>query len=201
MYGVDQNRIKFFESYLRNRSQSCCINGELSEAVKFTCRIPQGSNLGPLLFLIYVNDLPDYLEKAYPRMFADDTNISAVAKSITKLKLIIESEFKNLHQWLIANRLRLNVVKTEFMIIGSRQRLLVHNEHISRKIDKKPIKRVNETKSLGLYIDEHLTWARHVKHISSRRLRVLERAERLAPPMTSPFLNLFRITFIYSKEG
>ena len=75
----------------------------------------------------------------------------------------------------------LNVVKTEFMIIGSRQRLLLHNEHISIKIHKKPIKRVNETKSLGLYIDEHLIWARHVENISSRGVRVLERAALLRP--------------------
>ena len=64
MYGVDQNGIRFFESYLSNRSQRCCVNGELSEAVKLTCGVPQGSNLGPLLFLIYINDLPNCLEMA-----------------------------------------------------------------------------------------------------------------------------------------
>ena len=58
IYGVDQNSIKFFESYLSNRSQRCCVNDELSEAVPITCGVPQSSNLGPLLFLIYINDLP-----------------------------------------------------------------------------------------------------------------------------------------------
>ena len=69
MYGVNQNGIKFFESYLNNRSQRCCVNGELSEAVQLTYGVPQGSNLGPLLFLIYINDLPNCLETATPRMF------------------------------------------------------------------------------------------------------------------------------------
>jgi hypothetical protein len=102
-------------------------------------------------------------------MFADDTNISIAANSVTELEQIINSELKNLHQWLLANRLSLNVAKTEFMIIGSRQRLLVHdNEHIRIEIDGKTIKRVNKTKSLGLQIDEHLTWARHVENISKK---------------------------------
>ena len=129
--------------------------------------VPQGSNLGPLLFLIYINDLPKCLKRASPRMFADDTNISIAAKSVTELELMINCEMKNLHQWLITNRLSLNVAKTEFMIIGSRQRLLVHNDHISIEIDGEAVERVNETnsKSLSLQIDEHLSWATHVENI------------------------------------
>ena len=101
-------------------------------------------------------------------MFADDTNITIAAKFVPELQLIINCELKNLHQWLITNRLSLNVAKTEFMIVGSRQRLLLHDEHISIEMDGKPIKRVNEAKSLGVQIDEHLTWARHVENISKK---------------------------------
>ena len=101
MYGVDQNGVRFCQSYLSNRSQRCCVNGKLSEAVKLTCGVPQGSNLGPLLFSIYINDLPNCLETPTPRMFADDTNITIAAKSIPDLQLIINSKLKNLHQWLI----------------------------------------------------------------------------------------------------
>ena len=170
MYSVGQSGVKFFESYLSNRCQRCCVNVELSEVVKLTCGVPQGSNLGPLLFLIYINDLPNCLETATPRMFADDTNITTAAKSVPELQLIINSELKNLYQWLITNRLSLNVAKTEleFMTVGSRQRLLVHNEHISIEMEGKPIKRVNEAKSLGVQIDEHLTWARHVENVANK---------------------------------
>ena len=145
IYGVDQNGIKFFESYLSNRSQRCCVNDELSDAVPITCGVPQGSNLGPLLFLIYINDLPNCLNRASPRMFADDTNISIAANSVMELEPLVNSELKNLHQWLVTNRLSLNIAKTEFMIIGSRQRLLVHsNEHINIDIDGIAIKKLTK---------------------------------------------------------
>ena len=132
IYGVDKNGIKCFESYVSNHSQRCCVNDELSEAVSITCGIPQGSNLRPLLFLICINDLPNCLNRVSPKMFADDTNISIVANSVMELELLINSELKNLHQWLAKNSLRLNIAKTELMIIGFRQGLLVHsNEHIT----------------------------------------------------------------------
>ena len=137
IYGVHQSGIKFFRSYLSIRSQRCCVHGVLSEAVKFTCGVPRGSNLGPLLFLIYINDLPNCLKRASPKMFADDTNISIAAEPVTELESIINSELKNLHQWLIADRLSLNDAKTEFLIIGSRQRLMIHNsKQINIEIDK-----------------------------------------------------------------
>ena len=74
-------------------------------------------------------------------MFADDTNITIAAKSIPELQLIIYSKYKHLYQWLITNRLSLNITKSEFMIFGSRQRLLVHNERIGIEMDGKSIKR------------------------------------------------------------
>ena len=80
----------------------------------------------------------------------------------------------------IANRLSLNAATTEFMIIGSRQRLLVHdNEHIRIEIDGKTIKRVNETNSLSLQIDEHLTWARHVENISKKNASAIGALTRI----------------------
>ena len=75
-YGVDQSALWFSASYLCNRSQKCSVNGALSSASKLTCEVPQGSILGPLLFLIYINDLPNCLDISCAKMFADDTNIA-----------------------------------------------------------------------------------------------------------------------------
>ena len=76
---------------------------------------------------MYINDLPNCLREASPRMFADDTNITPTAKTLTELKLALTPELSNFNCWLRANRLSLNVARTELMIIGSRERLLKHS--------------------------------------------------------------------------
>ena len=118
--GVDQAAIKWFSSYLSSRTQRCSVNGKLSAPRTLRCGVPQGSILGPLLFLIYINDLPNSLRDAVPRMFADDTNLTLSAETLTEFKLAITPELNNLSCCLKAYRLSLNVAKTELMIIGSR---------------------------------------------------------------------------------
>ena len=114
---------------------------------------------------MYINDLPNCLREASPRMFADDTNITLTAKTLTELKLAITPELSNLNCWLRANRLSLNVAKTELMIIGSRQRLNTQCDEVNIRIDDEIIKRVDRTKSLGLTIHDRLSWSNHVDEI------------------------------------
>ena len=158
-YGVDSTSLKLFQSYLTNRSQKCKVNGELSNSSPLTCGIPQGSSLGPLLFLIYINDLPNCLDMAKPRMFADDTSVSYACDSLDEIQNVINSELKNLNSWLIANRLSLNITKTEFMIIGSRQRMNATQNDIAIRIRDREINRADVVKSLGMHIDRHLSWS------------------------------------------
>ncbi len=94
-----------------------------SNSAPVTCGVTQGSNLGPILFLIYINDLPNCLNHAIPRMLADDTSISYSANTTGEIQNVINSELKKLDNWLITNRLCLNIIKTEFMVIGSQQKL------------------------------------------------------------------------------
>ena len=75
-YSIDENSLTWFHSYLTDRTQKCWVNGQLSDSVPVACGVPQGSSLGPLLFLIYINDLPNCLNHTTARMFADDTSIS-----------------------------------------------------------------------------------------------------------------------------
>ena len=180
-FGADQATAKWFQSYLSNRTQRCNVNGNLSSASTVTCGVPQGSILGPLLFLMYINDLPNCLRVAAPRMFADDTSITLSAKTVADLKLAVTSELNNLTCWLRANKLSLNVAKTELMIIGSRQRLNAQCEEIDISIDDRTIKRVDHTKSLGLTIDAQLSWSKHVDEISKKVSSAIGALKRVRP--------------------
>ena len=122
-YGADHRALKWFDSYLSDRQQKCVVNGELSGARAVTCGVPQGSFIGSLLFLIYINDLPNCLSEALPRMYADDTSISIAANSLPELESALSNELANLHEWLNVNKLSLDIAKTELMLIGSKQRL------------------------------------------------------------------------------
>ena len=129
LYGVDELALTWFRSYLTNRRQKCFGNGQFSRISTTTRGVPQGSIIGPLLFLVYINDLPSCLNEGFPRMFADDTNISYSSNNPTDLENLMNSSLVNLNRWLIANKLSLNIAKTEFMVIGSRQRLATFDNH------------------------------------------------------------------------
>ena len=95
-YGIDHSSLKWFRSYLTGRTQKCKVNDRLSNSASVKCGIPQGSNLGPLLFLIYINDLPNCLHHATPRMFADDPSLSYATDSLGELESVINSELESL---------------------------------------------------------------------------------------------------------
>ena len=167
---------------LCERNQKCSTNGHLSNTAPVTCGVPQGSNLGPLLFLVYINDLPNCLTSASPRIFADDTNITFAASTMTDLENAVKLELRNLQRWLITNRLSLNVAKTEFMVIESNQRIrTLSNNQIDIEIDGKSIKKVKEPKSQGLLIDEHLSWAKHIEEISKKISSAIGALKRVRP--------------------
>ena len=183
-FGADQATIKWFQSYLvSDPTQRCNVNGNLSTASTVTCGVLRGSILGLLFFFLkmYINDLPNCLRDAAPRMFADDTNITLSAKTVADLKLAVTSELNNLTCWLRANRLSLNVAKTELMIIGCRQRLNAQCEEIDISMDDKAIKRVDHTKSLGLTINAQLSWSKHVDKICKKASSAIGALKRVRP--------------------
>jgi hypothetical protein len=201
-YGVDENALTWFHSYLTDRTQRCCVNGHLSSNRPITYGVPQGSIIGPLLFLVYINDLPNCLNNGLSSMYADDTNISFQSSNLTDLEEIMNTELSSLNTWLNANRLSLNITKTEFMVIGSRQRLIYHDvNNLNICVDNTQIKRVQYTKSLGVTIDENLTGKNHIdticKKLSSgigalkrvRRFVNRETAVKAYRGLIEPYLN------------
>ena len=118
-YGVRGNVLNWFSSYLCNRKQYVSVNGATSDQLTITCGVPQGSVLGPLLFLIYINDLPSVSRFLSFCLFADDTNIYFNSRDLLTLQKVMNRELKKVKKWLDANQLALNIEKTNFVIFHS----------------------------------------------------------------------------------
>ena len=135
----------WLSSYLSNRSQYVYVNGCNSSHLNITCGVPQGSVLGPLLFLICINDLPNSSLKLSFFLFADDTNIYFDSDSSDNLENVVNKELKQVKKWLDVNKLAINVEKTNFVIFHSVQTSL--EDIINIKIGNQLVKRANMLKS------------------------------------------------------
>ena len=172
-YGIGDGELLFFRSYLQNRTQCCSVNGQISTLQTVTCGVPQGSILGPLLFIIYMNDLPAFVQEANITMYADDTSLHKAFRTSHELKDEIISAFSKVCKWLRNNKLSLNTVKTEFMIIGTLKRLnqLDSSPELTPYaivVDGQEVKRVKLVKYLGLMVDDKLVRDQHIDYISSK---------------------------------
>ena len=117
------------------------------------------------------------------RMYADDTSISIAANNLPELELTLNTKLANLHEWLNVNKLSLNIAKTELiMLIGSRQRLATTIGHsVTAQIGGHEIDRVPHTKSLGIYIDQNLSWSKHVNETAKIVSSGIGALKRLRP--------------------
>ena len=189
--GVKNKEIRWFCSYLTNRKQCCKVNGQLSDFESITTGIPQGSWLGPLLFIIYVNDLHFSLRHSHVNMYADDTNLSLSSKSIPLINECVNEDLGYLKSWLNANKLSLNVTKTQGLVIGGRKRL----NGIQKVRGVKPLVNVGEetvsitkqAKYLGVMVDQHLNWKELISTIKkkvSRGIGTLKYSKKYLPLLT-----------------
>ena len=167
-YGIRGPVLKWFESYLSSRSQFVTYNGEKSSMKNVICGVPQGSILGPLLFLIYINDLSNVCEYMMPLLFADDTNLFNSGKDCNIIQNEIETDLLHISEWLKINKLSLNIKKTQFMIFTNKNS---SKPNIDLKIDGHKIEQTLKTKFLGVIIDSQLTWKYHINYICGKIAR------------------------------
>ena len=166
-YGIHDSASSWFQSYLTNRRQYVHLNGINSETKNVTCGVPQGSVLGPLLFLLYINDLPNISKKLKFYLFADDTNIYLESDDPTILEKIMNKELENLHKWLCINRLSLNITKTNLVIFHSINK---PKNPTTILINKEAIDELKHVKYLGVLIDSQLTFKYHIDELNKKSL-------------------------------
>ena len=167
-YGISDEDLQLFESYLCDHRQCCNINGHVSSFQTIKYGVPQGSILGPLLSILYMNDLLSCLSNRHMTMYADDTSSSKAVRTLDEIREYVIPSLQKISDWLKANKLSLNAVKTEFMISGSYQRIKTFDGLIAIRVDGHLITRTNWTKYLGIIVDDNLSWELQFDHVSKK---------------------------------
>ena len=186
----------WFKSYLGNRQQYVELNGYRSTTLPLPVGVPQGSILGPLLFLLYINDLPS-ATNLKSVMFADDTNLLIQGKNLDALTASLNSELEGINDYFKANQLKLNAKKTK-MVIFRRKALPAGHSQVDVFLDGEKLGIYDEAQFLGVTIDCTLNWERHCNKIANKiscNNSMLNRVKNLLPP---PTLKLLYHSFIQS---
>ena len=179
-YGIADNSLSLLHNYLTDRCQYVEYNGHRSNTLPISTGVPQGSVLGPLLFLIYINDLPMVSDIFNMMMYADDTTIYCnIDQNVSDE--VINMELSKVSQWLAANKLSLNVAKTKFMVFHMHQKAVTYPDLY---LNGNKIERVTQFNYLGLILQANLSWNKHISHISlkvSKTIGILNRLKSIYP--------------------
>ena len=193
--GIRGVPLELIRSYLKNRKQYVVFGGAESLQGDITVGVPQGSILGPLFFLIYINDLPAASSLFRYILFADDTNLFASGKDRERLIRELESELGKLSDWFAHNRLTLNYDKTQYINFSKPIKGAVVDKW-DLKIDGQHITEVNNSKFLGVFIDRDISWRVHIGRVITRVSQTVGIIGRARGFMDGPQLDLLYNTMV-----
>ena len=195
MYGLSDSAVKWFPSYLSDRQQCVKVNGSTSPLLPINQGIPQGTIVGPMLFLIFVNDAPIYVQNSSMNIYADDATLisSSTWDNTSPMDKNIQKDLENIQQWEIMNKMIINANKTKSMLIrGKRLGKCMEKQHLAQNssVDKvyiilnnSPIEKIYSHKILGIEVDEDLDFTNH-SEILARKI-----SKRIGlPKHISPYL-------------
>ena len=190
---------QWFSSYSSNRTQTTEIGSHISSKLNINCGVPQASVLGPLLFLLCINDIQYCSSKLQVFLSADDTNTLYAHKDLKTLELTVNPELHNLYNWLTSNKLSLNIKKSKYVIFRPYQKKITYDPWVFDNESNKKVAlgRKNFIKYLGLFIDENLSWKSHIHSAANKinkTIRLIARLRHIVPTCT--LLNIYQSLLI-----
>ena len=208
--GIKGDTLSWIKSYLNNRYQKTICNSTLSDLGKIKCGVPQGSILGPLFFLVYIDDIKNILAENNYQLYADDTVIYCSGKSFEEVHGKLQSILNNFTSWCTKNALTINTKKTKVMAFGSNNKIK-KAKNINIKINKENIGNVPTYKYLGVNLDQTLNFRYHTENLLNvlnhklymfskiRRYLNDQSAIRIYKSMIVPYFDYGDISFMSSK--
>ena len=166
LYRCNSSALNWFKSYLSNRKQTIESEEGLADFANIRSGVPQGSILGPTLFLIFINDLPLYFKNCSSALFADDATAHTHSKNVDTIEDNLQDEFGNALTWSKENKMQVHFTKTTCMLAGTRQKIN-ESRQLSIQADGINIQTVSKQKLLGIYIDETLSWNPQIDYLCS----------------------------------
>ena len=201
MYGITGRSHEWFSSYLNNRRQAVNCNGVLSTFLNIESGVPQGSVLGPFLFLLFINDVANFSTYGcVTNLYADDTIIYTSGSTIEEVKSRLQSCLDSICNWYHSNRLHINIKKCKTMLIGTKSQLRSLNlDDFLLSYDSNPMEVVNNAKYLGLFISSDITWDAHVNYMCRQLNYMLSMLRRMSKIFPQSLLVKIYKTFIQPK--
>ena len=197
-YGIRGKALELFKSYLSNRKQYVQIDKCKSKTLPISCGVPQGSVLGPLLFLLFINDLPKCCPDGKTRLFADDTTIFFHSDNIDNIITTGKNIMIQLTNWFKANKLTLNAEKSSFTIFKSSKNA-IPNLPDKIKFLNQEINRTSHIKFLGVILDENLNWNHHINELCNKLKRLFHIFYNIRHLLCKENIKTIYYALIYSR--